>query len=119
MYSWLSLYWLSELFSTAPYNIDPSIIEDPTKLFSKAMEAMEEKEAEKAMQEGEDYLHSVMETAMDEFRKFEDEMERMLMAENSLQKKAKRMGNSMEKAANFASKKSAMEGPSFRSNAHP
>ncbi|KAH1040503.1 hypothetical protein J1N35_042246 [Gossypium stocksii] len=84
------------------------------------MAAMEEKEAEKAMQTGEDYLHSVMETAMDEFRKFEDEMERMLMAENSdLLKKAKRMGNSMEKAANFASKKSAMKGPLFRSKAHP
>ncbi|XVE67357.1 hypothetical protein DITRI_Ditri08aG0154300 [Diplodiscus trichospermus] len=100
-------------------NFDPSTIEDLMKLFElesyKAWAAMEleqekeVKEAEKTMRQAEDYLDSVMEAAMDEFRLFEEEMEHMSMAERKgleeTAEKARKMGNSMEKAANFASKK--------------
>ncbi|XP_022762239.1 uncharacterized protein LOC111308186 [Durio zibethinus] len=100
-------------------NFDPSTIEDLMKLFEiesyKAWAAMEleqekeVKEAEITMQQAEDYLDSVMENAMDEFRWFEEDMERMSKAElNGLEEtaeKARKMGNLMEKAATIASKK--------------
>ncbi|XP_021286683.1 uncharacterized protein LOC110418314 [Herrania umbratica] len=100
-------------------NFDPSTIEDLMKLFEiesyKAWAAMEleqekeVKEAETTMQEAEDYLDSVMESAMDEFRRFEEEMERRSKAElNGLEETAERsrkMGNLMEKNATIASKK--------------
>ncbi|OMO75345.1 hypothetical protein CCACVL1_16194 [Corchorus capsularis] len=100
-------------------NFDPSTIEDLMKLFEiesyKAWAAMEleqeneVKEAEITMQQAEDYLDSVMESAMDEFRRFEEEMDRMAKAElDGLEQKAERarkMGNLMEKAATIASKK--------------
>ncbi|KAI4299003.1 hypothetical protein L6164_032502 [Bauhinia variegata] len=100
-------------------NFDPSRIEDLMKLFEvesyKAWAAMEleqqkeVEEAEEAMQEAEDYLDSVMESAMDEFRRFEEELDKMEKAEmDSLvetAEKARKMGNVMEKAASIASKK--------------
>ncbi|OMO92127.1 hypothetical protein COLO4_17867 [Corchorus olitorius] len=100
-------------------NFDPSTIEDLMKLFEiesyKAWAAMEleqeneVKEAEITMQQAEDYLDSVMESAMDEFRRFEEEMDRMAKDElDGLEQKAERarkMGNLMEKAATIASKK--------------
>ncbi|XVE94050.1 hypothetical protein REPUB_Repub01dG0246900 [Reevesia pubescens] len=100
-------------------NFDPSTIEDLMKLFEiesynawAAMELEQEKEVKEAeitMQQAEDYLDSVMESAMDEFRKFEEEMERMSKVElNDLEEtaeKARKMGNFMEKAATIASKK--------------
>ncbi|XVF00697.1 hypothetical protein REPUB_Repub04eG0023700 [Reevesia pubescens] len=100
-------------------NFDPSTIEDLMKLFEiesyKAWAAMEleqereVKEAEKSMQQAEDYLDSDMEGAMDEFRKFEEEMELMSKAKlNGLEataEKARKMGNFIEKAATIASKK--------------
>jgi phage-related protein len=100
-------------------NYDPSSTDDLMKLFEieaykswVAMELeqdMEVKEAEVAMQQAEDYLDSDMESAMDEFRRFEVEMERMAMSElESLERtaeSARKMGNLLEKAATFASKK--------------
>ncbi|XVF68129.1 hypothetical protein PTKIN_Ptkin10aG0178500 [Pterospermum kingtungense] len=100
-------------------NFDPSTIEELMKLFEVEsfeawadMELEQEKEvekAEKAMQKAEDYLDSVMETAMDEFRWFEEEMEGMSRAElkglEDTAEKARKRGNLMEKAATFASKK--------------
>ncbi|EOX97331.1 hypothetical protein QUC31_015737 [Theobroma cacao] len=100
-------------------NFDPSTIEDLMKLFEiesyKAWAAMEleqeeeVKEAETTMQQAEDYLDSVMESAMDEFRRFEEEMERRSKAElNGLEEtaeRARKMGNLMEKGATIASKK--------------
>ena len=100
-------------------NFDPSTIEDLMKLFEiesykawAAMELEQQKEAEEAeedMEQAEEYLDSVMESAMDEFRRFEEEMERMCRDEmESLvetAEKARRMGNLMEKAASIASKK--------------
>ncbi|KAJ1435006.1 hypothetical protein SESBI_05375 [Sesbania bispinosa] len=100
-------------------NFDPSTIEDLMKLFEiesykawAAAELEQEKEveeAESAMQEAENYLDSVMESAMDEFRRFEQEMERMSKAEmESLVQTAegaRKMGNLMEKAASIASKR--------------
>ncbi|KAF7842702.1 hypothetical protein G2W53_005000 [Senna tora] len=66
---------------------DPSTIEDLMKLFElesykawAAMELEQEKEveeAEEAMDRAEEYLDSVMESAMDDFRSFEEELERM------------------------------------------
>ncbi|KAF5448611.1 hypothetical protein F2P56_029123 [Juglans regia] len=98
-------------------NFDPSTIEDPIRLFEieayrswAAMELEEQKEveeAETAAQRTEDYIDSVMESAMDEFRLFEEELERMSMAElKSLvdtAESARNMGNLMEKAASVAS----------------
>ncbi|GMJ05651.1 hypothetical protein HRI_004234300 [Hibiscus trionum] len=98
---------------------DPSTIVDLMKLFEiesyKAWAAMEleqekqVKEIETSMQQAEDYLDSVMEEAMDEFRRFEEEMEDMCKAELKGLKdtavKARKMGNLMEKAATVASKK--------------
>ncbi|XP_027339143.1 uncharacterized protein LOC113852940 [Abrus precatorius] len=100
-------------------NFDPSTIEDLMKLFEvesykawAAAELEQEKEveeAEVAMQEAEDYLESVMESAMDEFRRFEEELERMSKTEmESLvqtAQSARKMGNLMEKAASIASKR--------------
>ncbi|XVE78000.1 hypothetical protein DITRI_Ditri13aG0109100 [Diplodiscus trichospermus] len=61
------------------------------------------------MKQAEDYLNSVMEAAIDEFRRFEEEMECMSMAEmkglEETAEKAREMGNSVEKTAIFASKK--------------
>ncbi|KAJ4842131.1 hypothetical protein Tsubulata_048395 [Turnera subulata] len=98
---------------------DPSSIEDLMKLFEieayKSWAAMEleqdkeVKEAEVEMQQAEDYMESVMESAMDEFRRFEEEMERMAKAEleslESTADNARKMGNLMEKAATIASKR--------------
>ncbi|KAI9070968.1 hypothetical protein K1719_047070 [Acacia pycnantha] len=100
-------------------NFDPSTIEDVMKLFEiesyKAWAAMEleaekeEEEAEDALQKAEDYLDSVMESAMDEFRSFELELEKMEKSElDSLvhtAESARKMGRSMEKAASVASKR--------------
>ncbi|KAE8668353.1 transmembrane emp24 domain-containing protein p24delta3-like [Hibiscus syriacus] len=99
-------------------NFDPSAIEDLMKLFEietyqawTAMELEQEeqlKQAEITMQEAEDYLDSVMETAMDEFRRFEEEMERDSKDEadglEDAAEKARKMGNLMEKGATIASK---------------
>ncbi|KAM7268536.1 hypothetical protein ACFE04_010702 [Oxalis oulophora] len=100
-------------------NFDPSTIEDLMKLFEveayKSWAGLElehqiaEKEAETSLHEAEDYLDSVMESAMDEFRRFEEEMDRM--AEDELKslvskaERARKMGNLMEKSASLASKK--------------
>ncbi|KAJ8768260.1 hypothetical protein K2173_021200 [Erythroxylum novogranatense] len=100
-------------------SFDPSTIEDLMKFFEieayrswAAMELEHEKEvkeAEVAAQEAEDYLDSVMEGAMDEFRRFEQEMERLEKAElHSLEhtaEGARNMGKLMEKAATIASKR--------------
>ncbi|XP_057736794.1 uncharacterized protein LOC130954076 [Arachis stenosperma] len=100
-------------------NFDPSTIEDLMKLFEiesyKAWAAAEleqqteVEEAEVSMQEAEDYLDSVMECAMDEFRLFEEEFESMSKAEMeslvNTAESARKMGNLMEKAASIASKK--------------
>ena len=100
-------------------NFDPSTIEDLMKLFEiesyKAWAAAEleqqkeVEEAEAAMQQAEDYLDSVMEGAMDEFRRFEEELERMSKAEmESLvetAERARKMGKLTEKAASIASKR--------------
>ncbi|KAK7246854.1 hypothetical protein RIF29_41724 [Crotalaria pallida] len=99
-------------------NFDPSTIEDLMKLFEiesykawAAAELEQEKEVEEAeveMQQAEDYLDSVMESAMDEFRAFELEFEMMSKAEmKSLvetAESARKMGKLMEKAASVASK---------------
>lgn len=100
-------------------NFDPSTIEDLMRFFEiesykawAAMELEQEKEveeAEKEMKETEDYLDSVMESAMEEFRRFEEEMNQTAMAEYSslvnVAEKARKMGKSMEKAATVASKR--------------
>ncbi|KAL7598479.1 uncharacterized protein LOC111878311 [Lactuca sativa] len=100
-------------------NFDPSTIEDLMKLFElesykswAAMELEHETEvaaAEDSMKEAEDYLDSAMESAMEEFRRFEEEMEREANKELqgllSIGESARRLGKSMEKAANFASNK--------------
>ncbi|XP_061365764.1 uncharacterized protein LOC133309040 [Gastrolobium bilobum] len=88
-------------------DFDPSTIKDLMKLFEiesyKAwadMELEQEKEVEEAdvaMQQSEDYLDSVMQSAMDEFRCFEEEFERMSKGEiNNLVETAdssRKMGN--------------------------
>ncbi|CAL5329722.1 uncharacterized protein LOC114280847 [Camellia sinensis] len=98
---------------------NPSSIEDFMKLFElesyKAWAAAEldnEKEvqeAEESMKAAEDYLDSVMESAMGEFRCFEEEIERKSKGEmKSLVQdgeSARKAGKSMEKAATIASKK--------------
>ncbi|XVF45715.1 hypothetical protein PTKIN_Ptkin02bG0228500 [Pterospermum kingtungense] len=84
-------------------NFDPFTIEDLMKLFEiesykawAAMELEQEKEVEEAettMHQAEDYLDSAMESAMDEFRRFEEEMERMAMAElKGLEETAEKAG---------------------------
>ncbi|XP_057976527.1 uncharacterized protein LOC131163793 [Malania oleifera] len=100
-------------------NFDPSTIEDLMKLFEleaynawAAMElehAKEVQEAEDSMKDAETYLDLVMEDAMEEFRRFEAELDRT--AETELQslvsvaETARNMGKSLEKAASLASKK--------------
>ncbi|CAI9769253.1 unnamed protein product [Fraxinus pennsylvanica] len=98
-------------------NFDPSTVENLLRLFEveayKAwarVELQQEEEVEEAeiyMKKTEDYLDSVMESAMEEYRVFEKEMNRMAMAEHdSLANVASRkMGKSMKKAATFASNK--------------
>ncbi|KAE8670201.1 transmembrane emp24 domain-containing protein p24delta3-like [Hibiscus syriacus] len=95
-------------------NFDPSAMEDLMKLFEiesyKAWAATLEHEdqstqAEITMQEAEKYLDSVMETAMDDFRRFEEETERDLRVDElDAADEARRMGNLMEKGATIASK---------------
>ncbi|KAL6329395.1 hypothetical protein AAG906_017710 [Vitis piasezkii] len=88
-------------------NFDPSTIEELMKLFEleaykswASLELEQQKEVEEAeisMKEAEAYLDSVMDSAMEEFRLFEEELERTSKAEyDSLL---------MEKAATIASKK--------------
>ncbi|CAL1385518.1 unnamed protein product [Linum trigynum] len=101
-------------------HFDPSRIDsDLMKLFEleayKAWAALElehEQEvdsAESEMEAAEDELESAMEAAMEEFRRFEEEMEGMAKAElEGLERtgeKARRMGKVMEKAASAASKR--------------
>ncbi|OVA10421.1 hypothetical protein BVC80_917g31 [Macleaya cordata] len=100
-------------------NFDPSKIEDLMKLYEieaynswAAMETQLQKEVEEAeisMKDAEIHLNSVMENAMEEFRCFEEELNRTAKAELDsllrLADGAKKMGNSMENAATLASKK--------------
>ncbi|CAL8998062.1 unnamed protein product, partial [Prunus brigantina] len=100
-------------------SFDPATIEDLMKLFEieaykswAAVELEQQQEveaAEVAMQEAEDYMDSVMESAMDEFRRFEEEMEAISKAElDSLvatAESARKMGKFMENAATIASKR--------------
>lgn len=100
-------------------NFDPSTIEELMKLFEleaykswAVMELEQQKEvaeAEISVKEAEAYLDSVMDSAMEEFRLFEEELERTCQAEyDSLVQtadNARKMGKLMEKAATIASKK--------------
>ncbi|KAK4401945.1 UNVERIFIED_CONTAM: hypothetical protein Scaly_1400300 [Sesamum calycinum] len=100
-------------------NFDPSTIEDLMKLFEveayKAWANLEleaDNEVQKAhdyMRDSEEYLDSVMDSAMAEFRRFEEEMDRVSTAEHDglvgAAEKARKMGKNLEKAATFASKK--------------
>ncbi|KAG8491356.1 hypothetical protein CXB51_014475 [Gossypium anomalum] len=70
------------------------------------------------MQEAEDYFDSVMETVVDEFRRFEEEMEREAKAELSgvddTVEKVKKIRDLIEKGANIVSKlyvEAAMKSP--------
>ncbi|PON98358.1 maternal effect embryo arrest [Trema orientale] len=119
MESLLSQFTLLSDQALLDKNFDPSTIEDLMKLFEveayKSWAAMEleyhheSQDAEIALQEAEDQLESAMEAAMDEFRRFEEEMERVANTElNSLvstAEGARMMGNLMEKAATIASKR--------------
>ncbi|KAK7412066.1 hypothetical protein VNO78_03512 [Psophocarpus tetragonolobus] len=98
-------------------NMDPSRIEDVMKLFEiesyrawAAAELEQEKEvaeAEDSLQEAEEYLDWVMDSAMDEFRRFELELERISKDEmESLvqtAERARKMGTLLEKGASIAS----------------
>uniref|UniRef100_A0A7N0T4L3 Maternal effect embryo arrest 9 n=1 Tax=Kalanchoe fedtschenkoi TaxID=63787 RepID=A0A7N0T4L3_KALFE len=98
---------------------DPSTIEDLMKLFEvesykawAAAELEQDREVERAeirLQEAESYLDSVMESAMDEFRRFEEEFDRMAADEmrslEEIGESARRLGRVMEKSASIASKK--------------
>ncbi|XP_022876532.1 uncharacterized protein LOC111394781 [Olea europaea var. sylvestris] len=100
-------------------NFDPSKIEDLMKLFEveaykawAAAELEQEKEFEESenyMNEAEGYLDSVMESAMEEFRLFEEEMNRVSKGEYeslvNVAGVARKMGNSLEKVATFAANK--------------
>ncbi|CAI9786180.1 unnamed protein product [Fraxinus pennsylvanica] len=100
-------------------NFDPSKIEDLMKLFEleayKAWAAVEleqekeVKESENYMNEAEGYLDSVMESAMEEFRLFEEEMNRVSKVEYqslvNVAEGARKMGSSLEKVATFAANK--------------
>lgn len=70
---------------------------------------LEVEEAEEDLQKAEDLLDSAMESAMDEFRSFERELERMEREELGglveTAEKARKMGKMMEKAASVASKR--------------
>ncbi|KAI8532161.1 hypothetical protein RHMOL_Rhmol11G0192100 [Rhododendron molle] len=100
-------------------NFDPSAIEDLMKLFEleayKSWVAMEldqqkeEQEAVDSVKEAEEWLDSAMESAMAEFRRFEEEMDRE--AEEELRglvqvgDSAWKLGKLMENAATVASKR--------------
>lgn len=100
-------------------NFDPSAIEDLMKLFEleayKSWVAMEldqqkeEQEAVDSVKEAEEWLDSAMESAMAEFRRFEEEMDRE--AEEELRSlvqvgdSAWKVGKLMENAATVASKR--------------
>ncbi|KAK6916020.1 hypothetical protein RJ641_018881 [Dillenia turbinata] len=100
-------------------SFDPKTIEDLMKLFEleaykswASMELEQEKEAENAkisMREAEDYLDSVMESAMQEFRSFEEELERKVNKElHGLlyeAEKERKEGKLMEEVATIASEK--------------
>ncbi|KAH0766940.1 hypothetical protein AABB24_002102 [Solanum stoloniferum] len=101
-------------------NFDPYTIEDDLmKLFEveaykawAAMELDQEKEVEEAenfMKEAEDHLNTAMEEAMDEFRRFEEEMNEMAKSEYdslvNVAERARNMGKTMEKVATIAAKK--------------
>ncbi|KAH6768856.1 maternal effect embryo arrest 9 [Perilla frutescens var. frutescens] len=100
-------------------SFDPSTIEDLMKLFEvEAYKAWADLEldnqneaqmADNSMTETEDYLDSVMESAMEEFHLFEEEMNAACKMELdgllSLAGAARKMGNTLEKAATFASNK--------------
>lgn len=100
-------------------SFDPSAIEDLMRLFeveaynswaaAELDHLREADEAETELQEAEEELESAMEAAMDEFRRFEAEMERIERAEHgslvATAEKARAMGNLMESAAAIASKK--------------
>ncbi|XP_010065479.2 uncharacterized protein LOC104452706 [Eucalyptus grandis] len=100
-------------------NFDPATIEELMRLFE--VEAYkswavaefdflaEAEAAEAEVDQAEAYLDSAMEDAMEEMRRFEEEMDQMAKKEmNSLletAEKARRMGNMMEKVATAAAKK--------------
>ncbi|KAH7865835.1 hypothetical protein Vadar_011867 [Vaccinium darrowii] len=98
---------------------DPSTIQDLMKLFEldsyKAWAAMELdcdnelQKAEDSIEEAEDYLDSCLENAMEEFQRFEDELDREVRDElRGLDRVAEsvwEMGKSMEKDATAASNK--------------
>ncbi|KAL1536378.1 hypothetical protein AAHA92_29042 [Salvia divinorum] len=100
-------------------SFDPSTIEGLMKLFE--VEAYKEwaqlelecrneaQSADDCIEQSEDYLESVMESAMAEFRLFEEEMNQTCKAEHdslaSLADAACKMGKTLEKAATFASNK--------------
>ncbi|KAL2513794.1 uncharacterized protein Fot_27765 [Forsythia ovata] len=67
------------------------------------------KKTESKVKKTEDHLDSVMESAMEEFRCFEEEMNRICMAEHdslvNVAKSERKMSKSVEKAATFASNK--------------
>nr|XP_016460666.1 PREDICTED: uncharacterized protein LOC107784109 [Nicotiana tabacum] len=101
-------------------NFDPYTIEDDLmKLFEveaykawAAMELDQEKQVEEAenyMKEAEDHLNTAMEDAMEEFRRFEEEMNQMAKAEYDslvgVAERARKMGKTMEKVATVAAKK--------------
>ncbi|KAI3412615.1 uncharacterized protein J3R85_017146 [Psidium guajava] len=101
-------------------NFDPAAIEDDLmRLFEveayKSWAAAEldhlagAEAAEAEVEWAEAYLDSVMEDAMEEFRRFEAEMDRMAKEEMeslvATGERARRMGSLMEKAATMASKK--------------
>lgn len=99
---------------------DPSVIDDDLmKLFEiesyNAWAAMELQHAaqftsaQSAIDDAERYLDDVMESAMEEFRVFEEEMERELSKEErslvAVAEKARRLGDRAEKTASFAANK--------------
>ncbi|CAO2832896.1 unnamed protein product [Amaranthus hypochondriacus] len=100
-------------------NFDPSNIEDLMKLFEieaynswAAMELecyQEQENAQNSMDEAEQELNSAMDSAMEEFRRFEEELEKEAMDEYykliRVGEAAKKMGKFTEKAAYVASKK--------------
>ncbi|XP_044488559.1 uncharacterized protein LOC123213230 [Mangifera indica] len=100
-------------------NFDPSAIEDQMKLFEieayrswAALEQEHEKEvkaAEDSMKEAEEYLESVMESCMDEYRRCAAEMESKAKREMSSLvesgEKARNMGKFLQQAATIASTK--------------
>ncbi|KAL6517708.1 hypothetical protein OROMI_033409 [Orobanche minor] len=100
-------------------SFDPSTIEDLMKLFEiEAYKAWanielecknEVKKAHDHMKESEEYLDSAMDSAMAEFRLFEEEMDRASRLEHdslvTVAENARKLGEKLEKAATHASKK--------------